>query len=88
MLWLSHVKNQDQPQDVYQALALRETALRRLVAEAGESLDDILAPPKTDDATAAGFCPMCSYEYQDGVALCPDCGFPLEMFRERTPLAH
>lgn len=63
---------------VREALGERERRARRLIeAVLGASE---LPPPAREDAAASLFCPLCTTEFREGVAVCGDCGQPLEPF--------
>jgi hypothetical protein len=64
----------------------RRRALERLLAAAGTSTREVLAPPEPLPDVAA-WCPLCLTEYRAGFAKCADCGVALAPAAPRASLS-
>lgn len=56
---------------------LEHRALLGLLAECGETREDLMKPPRKDDELARAYCPMCAANYVRSDGACTDCGVEL-----------
>lgn len=84
LLQIAYAKGEKQNAEVKEFWSLREKALLALLAKTEIRMEQLLAPPKRQDPSAASYCPLCLSEYRPGVEKCADCGIDLREFDDNA----
>ena len=84
LLRIAYAKGEKQNAEVKEFWSLRENALLALLAKTGIRMEQLLAPPKRQDPSAASYCPLCLSEYMPGVEKCADCGMDVREFDDNA----